>query len=143
MKNIFINRKIEESVIASIGGVIWKKDGKNLAYFNHIAIWLKFEKNENGFMINKKKIDKFNGEQLHESIKNGKIWLDFTDNVFKSKIRSTNLLSEEKILRISVQSILSAISEISGIDYSDEILTVSDVNLNPISSLPPLPSAPF
>ncbi len=143
MKNIFINRKIEENVIESIGGVIWKKDGKNLAYFNYIGIWLKFERNENGFFLNKKIIDRFNGEQIYEVIKTGKLWFDFGDNTFKSKIRNTNLLSEDEILMISVKSILTAITEVSGTDYSAESLIVSDVNLNPISGLPPLPSAPF
>jgi hypothetical protein len=143
MKNIFINKNVEENVIESIGGVIWKKDGKNLAYFNHIGIWLKFERNENGFFLNKKIIDRFNGEQIYEVIKTGKLWFDFSDNAFKSKIRNTNLLDEGEIISMSVKSILTAISDVTGIDYSDEALIVSDVNLNPISSLPPLPSAPF
>lgn len=143
MKNILINRKIEENVIERIGGVIWKKDGKNLAYFNYIGIWLKFERNENGSFLNKKIIDRFNGEQIYEVIKTGKLWFDFGDNTFKSKIRNTNLLSEDEILMISVKSILTAITEVSGTDYSAESLIVSDVNLNPISGLPPLPSAPF
>jgi hypothetical protein len=143
MKNIFINRKIEESVIASIGGVIWKKDGKNLAYFNDVGIWLKFEKNLNSYKLDKKTIDRFNGEQIYEAIKNGKIWFDFSDNAFKSKIRNTNLLDEGEILLNAVKSILTAINEISGTDYSDEALIVSDVDLMPIPTLPPLPNVPF
>lgn len=141
MKNIFINKKIEESVVDSIGGVIWKKDGKNLAYFNHIGIWLLFEKNENGFFLNKRIIDRFNGDQINESIKNGKLWFDFGDNAFKSKIKSTNLLSEDEILLNSVKSILTAINEVSGTDYSDESLIVADVDLMPMPTLPPLPNA--
>jgi hypothetical protein len=143
MKNIFINRKIEECVIASIGGVIWKKDGKNLAYFNDVGIWLKFEKNLNSYKLDKKTIDRFNGEQIYEAIKNGKIWFDFSDNAFKSKIRNTNLLDEGEILLNAVKSILTAINEISGTDYSDEALIVSDVDLMPIPTLPPLPNVPF
>lgn len=131
MKNIFINRKIEESVIASIGGVIWKKDGKNLAYFNHIGIWLKFEKNLNSYKLDKRTIDRFNGEQIYEAIKNGKLWFDFEDNAFKSKIRNTNLLDEGEIISMSVKSILTAISDVAGINYGDEVLSVSDVDLMP------------
>jgi hypothetical protein len=140
MKNIFINKKVEENVIESIGGVIWKKDGKNLAYFNHIGIWLTFEKNENGFFLNKRIIDRFNGEQIYEVIKTGKLWFDFGDNTFKSKIRNTNLLSEDEILMISVKSILTAISEVSDIDYNDESLIVAGVDLMPMPTLPPLPN---
>lgn len=143
MKNIFINKKITENDIASIGGILWKKDEKNLAYFNHIGVWLMFEKNSNGYTLNKRTIDRFNGEQIFESIRNGKLWFDFKDNAFKSKIRNTNLLSEDEILSISVRSILTAISEISGTDYSDEVLIASDVDLMPMQTLPPLPNVPF
>ncbi len=143
MKNIFINKKISENYIESIGGVLWKKDGKNLAYFNHIGVWLMFSKNEIGYILNKKPVDRFNGEQIFESIRNGKLWFDFKDNAFKSKIRNTNLLSEDEILSISVRSILTAISEISGADYTEETLIVSNVDLMPMPTLPPLPNVPF
>lgn len=114
-----------------------------MAYFNHIGIWLKFEKNSNSYTLDKRIIDRFNGEQIFESIRNGKIWFDFKDNAFKSKIRNTNLLLEDEILSISVKSILTAITEISGTDYSDEALIVSNVDLMPMPTLPPLPNIPF
>lgn len=143
MKNIFINKKITKNDIESIGGILWNKDGKNLAYFNHVGVWLMFSKNESGYILNKKPVDRFNGEQIYDVIKNGKLWFDFKDNAFKSKIRNTNLLLEDEILSISVKSILTAITEISGTDYSDEALIVSNVDLMPMPTLPPLPNVPF
>lgn len=143
MKNIFINKEINKDYIVNVGGILWNKDGKNLAYFNHIGVWLMFEKNSNSYTLNKKPVDRFNGEQIYNVIKNGKLWFDFKDNAFKSKIRNTNLLGEGEILSKSVKSILTAITETSGTDYSDEALIVSNVDLMPMPTLPPLPNIPF
>lgn len=143
MKNLKIEKNIKKDSIEAIGGKLWSKDGKSLAYFNFIEVWLNFENNAGSYQLDGKKIDGFNGKQLESNIKSGKLWFDFTDNNFKCNIRNTNLLSESEILMMCAKSILSAIEEVTSESFDDEKLVVSEVNLMPNSSLPPIPSIPF
>lgn len=143
MKNLNIEKTIKKDSIESIGGKTWSKDGKSLAYFNFIEVWLNFENNAGSYQLDGKKIDGFNGKQLESNIKYGKLWFDFTDNNFKCNIKNTNLLSESEILMMCVKSILSAIEEVTSESFDDEKLIVSEVNLMPNSSLPPMPNIPF
>lgn len=143
MKNLSIEKTIKKDSIEAIGGKTWSKDGKSLAYFNFIEVWLNFENNAGSYQLDGKKIDSFNAKQLEASLKTGKLWFDFADNNFKCNIKNTNLVSESEILMLCVKSILSAIEEVTCESFDDEKLVVSEVNLMPNSSLPPMPSIPF
>lgn len=143
MKNLKIEKNIRKDSIEAIGGKTWSKDGKSLAYFNFIEMWINIENHGGNYLLEGRKIDSFNAKQLKASLKTGKLWFDFSDNNFKCNIKNTNLLSESEILMMCVKSILSAIEEVTSESFDDEKLLVSEVNLMPNSSLPPMPSIPF
>jgi hypothetical protein len=142
MKNLAIVQKIGHDEVTATGGKIWNKEGKDVAYFNSIECWLGLHFDGKNYFLSDRKIDSFNARQIEHTLKNSKLWFDFDDNTFKSNIKSTNLLSEEKILITAVTAILSAISEVCGLDFSSERLVVAEVNLTQ-SALPPLPRIPF